>query len=157
MERVKEVEAHRQWPVGTAIEWWKMIYKNDIKRIPILQRQIEKDCERLAVLREMATAVPAIRTDRDKITTSRENKAMAVADKAVDLDRSIAERREELGRLKAAAREVIQATELEDAEREAATLRYVKGLLWREVADIMHYHVVHVERLCASALFKIFG
>ena len=130
--------------------------REEMERIPRLQQQLDKDCERLAALEEMAAEIRAVPTDKEKVMTSHENRSMAVADKAIDLHLKVEEEQRELRRLRNEAIKAIKKAELKPSEREVLTLRYVNGLLWKDVADIMNYDMAYVQRKHGWALDKMF-
>lgn len=130
--------------------------REEMEKIPRLQQQLDKDCERLAALEEMAAEIRAVPTDKEKVMTSHENRSMVVADKAIDLHLKVKEEQKELRRLRNEAVKVIKKAELEPSEREVMTLRYVDGLLWQAVADIMCYDMAYTQRKNRKAMEKIF-
>lgn len=125
---------------------------NNIRR---KHRALEHELERRDYLEAKATSVPAIRTDRDKVKTTPQNKQTAIIDALADLETEIEARAKELEKLKSSAKKIFDSTDLSQQEREVMRLRYIDCLNWYDIADVMYWSRRQVQRWHGSALEKI--
>lgn len=131
--------------------------KEELTRIPIMQRYLNRKAERLEQLQERATCVPAIDTSREKIQTSKVNKSMAIVDMAVDLEAELRQDSDELRAEHMKAAQFIDGLELSSNERQILNLRYVSGLYWQDISELMNYNARYVQEIHADVLKKVFG
>ena len=123
-----------------------MITREELRRIPILDRQIKRDKEQLRYLEEKATSIPSGLTEGERIQNSVTNNAGRLIDEATDFRREIEEKRRELRQLKNKAGKFIE-TIPEARDKRIIRLRYIACMSWMEVADIAGYDIAYVQKL----------
>ena len=131
-----------------------MITKHELRSIPNIYRQIQKDKEQLIFLREKATSLPSTLPDHERVQTSPSNNVNRYSDEASDLDKVIQIRQEELTDLQRKAKEYIdtlpQETDAEILTRRILKHRYLRCYTWREVAELTGYDI----RTCCRYEFE---
>ena len=132
-----------------------MITREELRLIPKMHRDIQRDREQLLYLREKATSIPSILPDPNKVQTSPTNNANKYSDAAVDLDREICVREGELKALISKAAEFIEAlpttSRTEILAKKIMRYRYEDCLMWSEIADLMGYDIIYTQRLAKTA------
>ena len=131
--------------------------RDELRQIPVMQRALNRKIERLEILREQATSVPAVDTSKDKVQTSTENRSMAIVDTFVDLDTEIHDDFDDLDRQRLKAAALIDSADITSEEKKIMSLRYVNGLYWRDVAFIMNYSQAYIQRWHSVILEKLFS
>lgn len=126
----------------------------EFREIPRLARQIERDREHLLYLKEKATSIPSIMPDPNKVQTSRENRAGVYVDAYIDLEKEIKAKEAALQYMRACANFIIEQ-EPDSLTRRILKSRYLSGMTWEQVADVVGYTVRRVHQIERGALKKI--
>ncbi len=128
-----------------------MITREELRSIPVLNRQIEADKKRLYFLREKAVSLPSTLPDHERVQTSPSGGGNRYVEEAVDLAKEISEKEAELKKLRGEARAFIRSlpveTETEKLTRKVLTRRYLRGYTWPEIADSLVYSVRYLQQL----------
>lgn len=122
-----------------------------------MHRAIEKKRARLEVLQELATCVPAIRTDKEQVQTSTVDKSMLAADRAVDLEREIKRDELELEGMQLEVADMIDGAPIASEDRELMHYRFVRGLHWNDVGRLMNYSADYMRARAREILDLMFG
>lgn len=127
-----------------------MITRIELRYIPQLHRQIERDKEQLIYLREKATAVPSTLTDQERVQTSNVSSGNKYVEEAADLSKKILEEQKKLFDLKRRAALFIETVD-DELTRKVLRYRYIKCYTWEMVAEILGYN----ERYCREKEYHI--
>lgn len=133
-----------------------MITREELMRIPELNRQIQRDKERLRLLREKATSVPCTTREFERVQETVENRAGRYIDAAVDLANEIRLEESELEELKTRAKLFIKSlpkgTRKERLTVSVLKLRYLECNTWEEISNKKSYSERHLRRLANTAI-----
>lgn len=129
--------------------------KDELLEIPAIARGIDRARDHIAELRELAESAGAVDTTIERVTRSDARRAMAIADKIIDLDREIREEEELLEQLTAAARGLFSCN-LDGLEQEVMMRRYCDHLAWESVSTVVGYDMRYVFRIHKAALARLF-
>lgn len=136
-----------------------MITKREIRSIPVIYKQIQKDKEQLLFLREKATALTPTLPDHERVQTSPSNNVNRYSEEAADLDKVIQTRQEELTDLQQKAREYIdtlpQDTDAERLTKRILRHRYLRCYTWSEVAELTGYDIRWLQHLEFEAISSL--
>ena len=108
-----------------------------IRRIPQLNNKILRDEAQLRELKEKATAIPTLSAS-EKVQTSRNLDRMKYADAAVDLEKELGDKRDELKELMEEAELWIDTLDT-SLDRRIFRLRLLRCLTWDEIAELIGY------------------
>ena len=141
-----------------------MITKEELRSIPFLYRQIERDREQSMWLRAKAVSLQSTLADherentpggrtpaRDKVQTSPENNFGKYIDEAVDLDKEIEQKQIKLLELQKRAGKLINTVE-DPLTKKILKYRYLKCYTWEETAELLGYDMRHLQRLEFDAI-----
>ncbi|MFR5263376.1 MAG: sigma factor-like helix-turn-helix DNA-binding protein [Christensenellales bacterium] len=128
--------------------------KDDLKKIPMIERAIEEKRIMLKEIREVMYYNPALSAN-ERVQTSVTNRSMNKVDAAVDLERVIHEDCLKLIELKCDAYNLIRGIE-DPLYRELMELRYINGLTWREIAEKIGKTERRAHQMHGEILLKIF-
>ncbi len=132
-----------------------MISLEELRSIPRLHKQIERDKEQLRYLREKATAIKsALDIDGERVQTSPENNANKYIEAAVDLDKEIQAKSTELTELQRRAKEFIDTVQDSFANK-ILKHRYLKCRGWEEIADLLGYDARYLQRIESEATYQL--
>ena len=128
----------------------------ELRQIPQLHRQIERDMEQLVYLQEKATSIPSTVTERERVQTSPSGGGNRYVEAAIDLERDIRRKRDLLEELQTEAARFIHLmpfeTETERLTVRVMRYRYLKCYTWEEIADLLGYQARYIQRLEFEAL-----
>lgn len=138
-----------------------MISPSELRRIPQLNKLIERKQEQLIYLREKATSIPSTLPDHDRVQTSPSGTGNRYVEAAVDLSKEIVEMESALGDLKMRAANFIDTLPDSDSSarltKRVLKYRYLDCLYWDEIADLVGYNVRYLSRLERNALIELQG
>ena len=126
--------------------------KSELLAIPVMEKRIRRNEQRLEYLRTKAEG-SAIQL-HERVQTSNDNKSQAILDAAIDLAIEIEGDKAELAYMKSLASEFIYSLQKSE-DREMMILRYLRGLTWREVAEVMMYTQRTIEKRHEKILSSI--
>lgn len=118
----------------------------DLHRIIYLHRQIERDCEQLYALRDMAEGTSSKPTDNLRVQTSLPTGGNKFADAAADLGEIIEEEVQELTQLKAKVRKFVDNLDV-SVDTRIIEMRYISCYDWQEIAELLGYAERHIFRI----------
>ena len=132
-----------------------MISRRELRRIPQLDKLIERKKEHLLFLEEKATSIPSTLPDHERVQTSPSGSGNRYIEAAIDLSKEIAEIEEELAELKAGAAEFIEMLPTDTNKQHIAVrtlrYRYTDCLCWNEIADLVGYDINYIQRIAREA------
>lgn len=132
-----------------------MITRDELRSIPRLHRQIERDKEQLNYLEEKATAIAStLGMDTEKVQSSPKNTAGKYIEAATDLSREIVDKEIELAKLQEEAK-VFVDTVTDRLPHQILKLRYLRCCEWNEVADITGYAVRYIQQLESDYTYRL--
>ena len=82
---------------------------------------------------------------------------MAIVDMAIDLESELRQDSDELRAIRMRAAKFIDGLELSSNERQILNLRYVSGLYWQDISELMNYNARYVQEIHAKEKKKVFG
>ena len=128
-----------------------MITRDELRQIPYLYRQIERDKEQLRYLREKATSIPPTLPDHERVQTSPSGGGNRYVEEAVDLNRDIQKKELHLIELQTEAEKLFHSlpkkTETEKLTLKVLRYRYLKCCTWEEISELLGYAERHIRRL----------
>lgn len=132
-----------------------MITRRDLRRIPQLNKLIERKKEHLLFLEEKATSIPSTMPDHERVQTSPSGSGNRYIEAAIDLSKEIAEIEKELKILKAEADEFISSlpkdTNKQHIAERTLRYRYTDCLCWKDIADLVGYETNYIQRIAREA------
>lgn len=128
-----------------------MITKEQLRSIPAIYKQIQRDKEQLLFLREKATALPPTLPDHERVQTSPNNYTNRYIEEAVDLDREIQAKQEGLTELQQEARVFID-TITDPLPKKILRYRYLKCYTWNEISELLGYDTRSCYRFESEAI-----
>ena len=132
-----------------------MISQEELRTIPRLHKQIERDKEQLRYLREKATAIKsALDIDGERVQTSPENNANKYIEAAVDLDSEIQDKSTELIELQRRAKDFIDTVQ-DGFAAKILKHRYLKCREWDEIADLLGYDARYLQRIESETTYRL--
>ena len=125
--------------------------RDELRQIPQLHKQIERDKEQLRFLREKATAIPSTLPDHERVQTSPSGSGNRYVEEAVDLNKDIQKKELYLAELQIKAKTFICSLPAE-TENEKLTVkvlkhRYLKCYTWDQIAELLGYDTRWIKRL----------
>ena len=125
--------------------------RDELRQIPQLHRQIERDKEQLRFLREKATAIPSTLPDHERVQTSPSGSGNRYVEDAVDLNKEIQKKELYLAELQAQAKVFIRSlpreTETDKLTIKVLKCRYLKCYRWSEIEELLGYAERHLRRI----------
>ena len=132
-----------------------MISRRELRRIPQLDKLIERKKEHLLFLEEKATSIPSTLPDHERVQTSPSGSGNRYIEAAIDLSKEIAEIEKELDTLKDGADEFICSLPRDTNKQHIAVrtlrYRYTDCLCWNEIADLIGYDINYIQRIAREA------
>ena len=136
-----------------------MITRDEIRSIPVLYKQIQRDKEHLRYLQEKATSVPCATQITERVQESKSNRAGIYVDAAADLEKEIEAEETRLLELQGRAKQFIgtlsRETETEKLTVRILKLRYLKCYTWESIEELVGYVQRWPQQLEAEALKKL--
>ena len=133
--------------------------REELRQIPQLHKQIERDKEHLRFLREKATAIPSTLPDHERVQTSPTGSGNRYVEEAVDLNRDIHKKEVHLVELQVKARAFIYSlpgeTETEKLTIKVLRYRYLKCYTWEETAELTGYAMRYLQQVEWDAVKKL--
>lgn len=133
-----------------------MITREEIRSIPVLHKQIQRDKEHLRYLQEKATSVPCATQTTERVQETKSNRAGIYVDAAVDLEKEIEAEETKLIELQTGAKEFIYSlpheTETEKLTVKILKLRYLKCYTWDYIGELVGFVQRWPQQLEADAL-----
>lgn len=131
-----------------------MITRRDLRRIPQLNKLIERKKEHLLFLEEKATSIPSTMPDHERVQTSPSGSGNRYIEAAIDLSKEIAEIEKELDTLKDGANEFISSLPRDTNKQHIAVrtlrYRYIDCLCWNEIADLVGYDACYLQHIASE-------
>lgn len=132
-----------------------MISLEELRSIPRLYKQIERDKEQLRYLQEKATAIKsALDIEGERVQTSPENNANKYIEAAVDLDKEIQTKKENLLLLQSRAKDFIETVQ-DNFAMKILKHRYLKCREWDEIADLLGYNARYLQDKESDATYRL--
>lgn len=125
--------------------------KDELRYIPELYGQIQRDKEQLRYLREKATSVSSVMSGFEKVQTSPGNTSMVFTEAAIDLEREIGEKEVRLFELQTETDCFIR-TLTDPLQAKVIKLRYLKCMSWDQIAVLLGYTMRHIHRIESDAV-----
>ena len=141
--------------IADGFEVERMISLTELRRIPQLNKLIERKQEHLIFLEEKSTSIPSTLPDHDRVQTSPSGAGNRYIEAAIDLSAEISSLDAELKELISKAAEFIDTLPTETNRQRIAVhtleYRYTDCLCWKDVADLVGYDVYYIQRLAKEA------
>lgn len=131
-----------------------MISREELRSIPVIHKQIQREQEQLLFLREKATSLPSTLPDHERVQTSPSSNVNRYTEEAVDLNREIQTRLEELTELQIRASVFIDTVE-DPLTKKILKYRYLKCYTWNEVSELLGYDARWIQQLEYSATSRL--
>lgn len=141
-----------------------MITRKQLRKIPELYKQIERDKAQLQFLREKATSIQSSLADherertpggktlaRDRVQTSRNNNVNKYIDEAIDLNKEIEKEETLLLDLQKKAKPFMDHVQ-DPLTRRVLKHRYLNCYNWDEIAELLGYEVSWLKKLEIEAV-----
>ena len=148
-----------------------MITRSELRSIPEIYKQIQKDKEQLRFLREKSTALPSQLTGTERVQSSHANNSGKYVEAAVDLENEIKDEEQILIDLQRRARGFIQAlpekTHMERLAKKTMRYRYIgfqetvsksgygECCEWTEIASLLGYDIRYLQRIEANTIIVL--
>ncbi len=131
-----------------------MITRDEIRSIPELHKQIQRDKEQLRFLREKATCLPSSFTGEERVQTSPSNHGNKYIEMASDMNREILAKEAKLLEIQERASVFIN-TITDTLARRVMRLRYLKCESWESVSELTGYTERRVQQIEWEAVQKL--
>ena len=132
-----------------------MITREQLKNIPILNKQINSKIKQKEELWEMAMCVQSSNFTMERVQSSRHPDPMVLVDRLVDMEASINADIDDLVDLRTEAATLFKS--LPERDCLLMELRYLEGLTWEKVAERMGKEVRQTFNIHARAINELFG